>query len=264
MKKKIISTGFVLAGVCLFAFFSLNAQSDNAVTDTSKVYKISGGEGMNGSTHTFVDGQEYNITIRKGMVTEMYIDSNKIPAEKIVDYKTVLDKIFYNFKKTQEQASRDKEEAENDKEQAIRDKEQAISDKEQAVRDKEQAVKDKVQAVRDKKQAVRDKEQAVFDKEQAVRDKEQARKDKVQALRDKEHAARDKVQAVRDKVQMEEIIKELISEKIIKNRKELDSFQLSNNELIVNGIKQSSIIHQRLSNKYLPNKSLTWMYNIEQ
>jgi hypothetical protein len=230
MKKKFLSSGFVLAGVCLFAFFSVNAQSDNAVTDTKQVYKISGRPGLNGSTHTFVDGKEYYITVKNGTVNQLLIDNNEIPAEKVVDYKTVLDKVFYKF--THEQAKRDGEQAARDKEQAARDREQAMRDKEQAVRDKEQEARDKEQAVRDKEQAVRDKEQAVIDK--------------------------------RESRLMEKFIEELIIEKIIKNRKELDSFQLSDSELIVNGIKQSTALHEKLRDKYVTNKSLTWMYNIEQ
>jgi hypothetical protein len=230
MKKKFLSSGFVLAGICLFAFFSVNAQSDKAVTNTEQVYKISGRPGLNGTTHTFVDGKEYYITVKNGTVNQLLIDNNEIPAEKVVDYKTVLDKVFYKF--THEQAKRDGEQAARDKEQAARDREQAMRDKEQAVRDKEQEARDKEQAVRDKEQAVRDKEQAVIDK--------------------------------RESRLMEKFIEELIIEKIIKNRKELDSFQLSDSELIVNGIKQSTALHEKLRDKYVTNKSLTWMYNIEQ
>jgi colicin import membrane protein len=229
MKKKFLSSGFVLAGVCLFAFFSVNAQSDKAVTNTEQVYKISGRPGLNGSTHTFVDGKEYYITVKNGTVNQLLIDNNEIPAEKVVDYKTVLDKVFYKF--THEQAKRDGEQAARDKEQAARDREQAMRDKEQAVRHKEQEARDKEQAVRDKEQAVRDKEQAVIDK--------------------------------RESRLMEKFIEELIIEKIIKNRKELDSFQLSDSELIVNGIKQSTALHEKLRDKYVTNKPLTWMYNIE-
>jgi peroxiredoxin len=236
MKKKFLSSGFVLAGVCLFAFFSVNAQSDKAVTNTEQVYKISGRPGLNGSTHTFVDGKEYYITVKNGTVNQLLIDNNEIPAEKVVDYKTVLDKVFYKF--THEQAKRDGEQAARDKEQAARDGEQAMRDKEQAVRDKEQAARDKEQAMRDKEQAVRDKEQAARDKEQAVIDKRESRL-------------------------MEKFIEELIIEKIIINRKELDSFQLSDSELIVNGIKQSTALHEKLRDKYVTNKSLKWMYNIE-
>jgi colicin import membrane protein len=250
MKKKFLSSGFVLAGVCLFAFFSVNAQSDKAVTNTEQVYKISGRPGLNGTTHTFVDGKEYYITVKNGTVNQLLIDNNEIPAEKVVDYKTVLDKVFYKF--THEQAKRDGEQAARDKEQAARDREQAMRDKEQAVRDKEQAARDEEQAMRDKEQAARDKEQAMRDKEQAVRDKEQAVRDKEQAVIDK-----------RESRLMEKFIEELIIEKIIKNRKELDSFQLSDSELIVNGIKQSTALHEKLRDKYVTNKSLIWMYNIE-
>lgn len=111
MRKTFLSSGFVLTGVCLSAYFSVNAQPDNAVTATTQVYKINGKTGMNGSNHTFLDGKEYNIMIRKGTVTEMYIDGEKIRAEKIVEYKTALDKIFYRFKTNGEQAVRDKEQA---------------------------------------------------------------------------------------------------------------------------------------------------------
>jgi hypothetical protein len=213
MKKKFLSSGFVLAGVCLFAFFSVNAQSDNAVTNTSQVYKINGKTGINGSTHTFVDGKEYDITVKNGVVTKLYINGNKIPAEKIVDYKTVLDKIYYSFR--------------TDHEQTMGESKQAMRDSEINLRIASLSPIAPIEPI------------VPIAKLSPIEDLD---------LIDK---------------RIDEIFEELISEQIIKNRKELKLFKLSDNELIVNGIKQSAVLHKRLRDKYLTNKSDTIVYNIK-
>jgi bla regulator protein blaR1 len=58
------------------------------------------------------------------------------------------------------------------------------------------------------------------------------------------------------------IISDLISENIIKNTQGL-SYKLSNNSLIVNGVKQCETIHARLKNKYVKSKVTAICYNYE-
>ncbi len=61
----------------------------------------------------------------------------------------------------------------------------------------------------------------------------------------------------------DEIINDLIHEKIIKNKKDL-SFTLSNDELIVNGVKQPTAIHKKLKEKYVKAPDWNFNYNNKQ
>jgi colicin import membrane protein len=275
MTKKYLSTRLALASVCLFAFISIKAHNDKndksaktamvlANTDTIPVYKISGKTGLTGTAHTSIDGKDYNMVVKSGVVTEMYIDGKKIPSEKIVDHKPVLDKFFNKMKANEEQGKRDREQAMRDSKQGMIDSEQAVIDSEPAKRDSEQAVRESERAKRDREQAKRDREQAKIAREQAKIAREQAviaREQAViareQAVKDREQAKIDSEQAKRD---MENLINELITENIIKEKKELYSLQLNVTELIVNDVKQPIAIHKRFKDKYVKSETVTLWY----
>jgi hypothetical protein len=216
------------------------------------VYKISGKTGLTGTAHTSIDGKDYNMVVKSGVVTEMYIDGKKIPSEKIVDHKPVLDKFFNKMKANEEQGKRDRE-------QAMRDSEQAVIDNEQAVKDNEQAVKDSKRAKRDSEQAKIARERAKRDSEQAKGDIEQAKRDIEQAMRDSEQAKRDSEQAIKDSRIMDKIIAELISDNILKSKKDIHSIYLNATNLVVNGVIQPTSIHKKYKDKYVTD-SLTWVY----
>jgi bla regulator protein blaR1 len=267
MEKKFLSASLVLVTVCLLAFVSLKAQDaetegnpilkTNINTNVSKdemllgaqdtipVYKIRGKSGMTGVTNTTIDGKAYQIFIKNGQITNMYINGKKIPNEEIVNYKLILDKIYENMIIDQEMALYDSEKAIIDSKQELKDYEQAMRDSEQAMRDSEQAMRDSEQAMRDSEQAMRDSEQAMRDSEQAARDSEQALRDSEQIVRDNE---------------MNEIIDELIAQKIIKNEKNLHSLMLNAEELVVNGIKQSADIHKIFKAKFTVSSNWSWIY----
>jgi bla regulator protein blaR1 len=265
MEKKLLSASLVLVSISLLAFVSMKAQDNkkdnqsiqqpigsadgkkeeivSGEKDTIPVYKISGRSGMTGVTHTHIDGKEYEIFIVKGQITDMYIDGKKIPAEKIVNYKPILDKFYGQMNKDYDQSLRDNEQALRDSEQAKRDNEQALRDNEQAIRDSEQALRDSEQAMRDSEQALSDSEQAMRDNEQAMRDSEQAKRDSEQAMGE-----------------MNEIIDELIAQNIIKNRKDLYSLRFNADELIVNGVKQPTEVHQKFKAKFRVSSSWSWVH----
>lgn len=261
MEKKFLTASFILVIVCLLAFGSMNAQVDESTKasnqktmkstvkntdelllttpDTIPIYSIRGKSGMTGVTNTTIDGKAYQIFIKNGQVTNMYIDGEKIPNEKIINYKPILDKIFEKMIINQEQA--------------MRDNEQASRDSEQAKIDIEQAAKDIEQAMRDSEQAKRDSEQAKRDTEQAVRDSEQAK-------RDSEQAARDSEQAVRDNDAMNEIIDALIANNIIKNKEELYELIFNADKLEVNGVQQSNEMLKRFKFKFTVSSDWSWVY----
>jgi bla regulator protein blaR1 len=204
--------------------------------DSVPVCKLGGHTNLTGETNTIFDGKAFRIKLKNSVVTELYIDGQKIPENKIMEYKLAIDKIHERMVK-------------NSEEQAIRDNEEAMSDQQQAVKDKEQVTRDQEQAVRDSEQARRDREQVMKDQEQAVRDSEQARRDSEQAMKDSEQAAKE----------MDKIIQELIKDKIITSRENL-SFLLSKEKFIINDKNQSIEIVNKYFAKYGV-KGLSLVYN---
>jgi bla regulator protein BlaR1 len=66
--------------------------------------------------------------------------------------------------------------------------------------------------------------------------------------------------AAEDQTMQEELIQDLISEKVIQDRENL-SFKLHNMFLIVNGVEQPESLHQKLKAKYLKRTWTEWVYN---
>jgi bla regulator protein blaR1 len=120
------------------------------VANDTPVYKVGGGLNLTGETNRSFDGKEYRVVVNNSVVTEMYIDGQKIPAEKIIDYKTILDKCYSNmikqeqeYRRKQEQSMSEQKEAMGESEQVQRRSERAMRDGEQAMRDSEQSAKDR-------------------------------------------------------------------------------------------------------------------------
>ena len=55
------------------------------------------------------------------------------------------------------------------------------------------------------------------------------------------------------------IIADLVSEKVVKDKSDLASFNLTNSALTVNGVKQPGALHDRLKDKYLTGKNYDWI-----
>ncbi|PWV46157.1 hypothetical protein [Chitinophaga sp. S165] len=165
--------------------------------------------------------------------------------------------------KDREQAIKDRSRADQDKNQRLRDKEQADRDRLQADRDREQAERDRVQADKDREQAVRDRAQAEKDREQAVRDRLQAEKDREQAARDRVQAEKDRAQAAADRKLLDEMMADMVSDKLINSAADLRLLTLTPTEITVNGIKQPDAVHKKYQDKYprFAKNSLTYSSN---
>ena len=59
----------------------------------------------------------------------------------------------------------------------------------------------------------------------------------------------------------ERIVDDFIKQNIIKDKKDLSSYKLSDKELIVNGEKQPAGIHKRFKDKYVKNNNWSMSYN---
>lgn len=159
------------------------------------------------------------------------------------------------------QSNKDMEQSEKDMAQSKMDMAQSDKDMEQSKKDMEQSKIDMAQLKKDMKQSKKDMEQSKIDMEQSKKDMEQSRKDMEQSKKYMEQSRKDMEQSKRDMAQsriameqsrilQEKIIEDFISEHIISNKNELSSYKLDSKELIVNGIKQSDVIHKRIKEKY--------------
>ncbi len=305
MEKKFLSASIILVSVCLLAFASNKMQdkgkenkanlqaipamgnekitsSVSLATDTLPDKEIRNEKGFNGKTYTTINGKKYIITIKNNQVTELNIDDQKIPAEKIGEYKTITDQILKQMKiemaKSEkamaeseiEMAKSEKAMAESEIEMAKSEKAMAESEIEMAKSEKAMAESEIEMAKSEKAMAESEIEMAKSEKAMAEAEKEMAKSAKAMEQAEKEMAKSEKAMAESEKemaksekameqsrILQEKIIENFISENIIKNKKELYSYKLSADELIVNGIKQPEAIHKKFKDKYVKNNS--WM-----
>ncbi len=220
----------------------------------------------------------YKITKVNGLVISLHVNGADVPQAKIADYKGALNEINGQLDKMRaEQEIRNKEQAKRNAEQAVRNQDQQKRNAEQAVRNQEQAKRNAEQAVRneeqekhnadqmlsdekrkmDAEQIARNQEQVKRNAEQAVRNKEQEKRNAEQAIRNEEQEKRNAEQVIRNKEQeqrnaeLRNLMNDLVSANIIKDPNSLKSLSLNNGEMIVNGQKQSSAVHEKFKNKYL-------------
>jgi bla regulator protein blaR1 len=282
------------------------------VANDTPVYKVGGGLNLTGETNTSIDGKEYRIVVNNSVVTEMYIDGQKIAAEKIIDYKPILDKCYSKM------IANHREELMRTQEEAIRNQEETKRNSEQAMRDREQAMRDRGQVMKDTKQAItpagpRSSQTSVSAmNDEAKKENENNKKIMQELIEDKiitsgenlsfflsedKFIVNDKKQPVEivkkyfakygfkgfnrlynfrtdftalpvspvspvraDDSNMERIINELITDNIIKDKKEIKSLSLNVTELLVNGVKQPVAIHKKLKDKYVKSETVTLWY----
>jgi colicin import membrane protein len=213
---------------------------------------------------TYQQGHVYDITIVNDKMIGLEVDNKRIDPVDFHRYDSIVQAIKAEMKedndheqeeraeqkRDREQAQRDQEQAGRDKEQADRDRAQADEDRKQADRDQEQAVRDREQANKEQQQARQDQQQAVKDREQGQRDREQGERDKEQGQRDREQGERDRKEAEAERRMMRDLLDDLVTEKIAPDVKSINSFVLTDTELVVNDKKQSPQLQQKLKDKY--------------
>jgi len=254
----------------------------SAISDVVIISNMSEGvTGQNGKETTVAQVRDdtYKIVKVNGSVVSIYVNGAAIPQNKMGDYKGAINKINGQLDKMRaEQKVRNKEQAKRNAEQAVRNQEQQKRNAEQAERNEAQVKRNAEQMVRDEKQqktnaeqaarneeqekrnaeqVIRDKEQEKMNAEQMVRDEKQQKMNAEQAERNELQEKRNAEQVIRNKEQeqrnaeLANLINDLVSGNIIKDSKSLKSFSLNGAEMIVNGQKQSSAVHEKFKNKYL-------------
>jgi hypothetical protein len=220
----------LLAGVLLISavtFFSLQksqAQSGNYTSNFSSV-NINGA-GSPSSPRTIVardkKGKLYKINRVDNKTVGLQVAGKDIAQEHFKDYDWVIKKIDEEIKVETAQMQK--------------------------------------QLKRDAETAQHDKETEERDAETAQRDAETAERDAETAQRDAKTAQRDRKTAEADQKVIEDIIDELVNDKIIKSKSDLRDLKLEDNIFKVNGEKQSPALLQKYQDKFLkvPNGKRTF------
>ena len=247
---------------------------------------------------TSVNGKKYIIVSENNEVKELYVNGKKIPAEKMGDYKSVTGKILKQTKSDAEQAEKDLKLSEIDMEQSKREMERSKIELAQSGIEMEDAKKEMEEHKEETRQAMQESKMEMeqskiemakskMDMEQAqenmqeemkqykknmeqsqkemaqsqIKMKEEMERSKVEMQKSMKEMERSKKAMEQSQVLQENIIGDLIKENIIKDKKDLASYKLSNEELIVNGVKQPDTVYKRFKEKYVKNNKFTMIYD---
>jgi chromosome segregation ATPase len=153
--------------------------------------------------------------------------------------------------KQREHAEEDRQRADGDRQKTMQYKRQIQNERDQLERDRIRVTKERERAAMDRRQVEKDREQADHDREQALQDRKQAEHDREQAAQDRKQAELDRKQANEDRKLLEEMINDVVREKIVDNKDAVKSLILDDTELTVNGFKQNDSLHNKFKAKYL-------------
>ncbi|HZY38231.1 MAG TPA: hypothetical protein VFE53_16355 [Mucilaginibacter sp.] len=263
MKTNYFKAGMWLF-IALFAALNTNAQttdSNKNVSGNGRYFNYDRIRNEQGKKVETMEGdwdnKTYKATLVDDKLTELFVDGKKIPSASWNKYEDVIAGIKEQIAKNREQAKKNREQARLNEIQAGKNQEQArlneIQEKkneEQAARNQEQDRLNEIQAKKNDEQAQRNQEQAQLNKiqeeknqQQAVRNQEQARLNEIQAKKNEE-------QAKENERFIKEITADLVADKIIPDGNSLKELTFNNDEMTVNGVKQSSETHQKYAKKY--------------
>lgn len=235
------------------------------------------------------NNKQYEIVKRNNRIISLYVDDQEIPESDYAKYQPEIDKIMAEVKAQHELAEKQREEAqemrkiaEEQRRLAEKQREEAQVMRLEAEKQREHASQMRVDAKKQREYADQMRQNINSNRDEAEKMRLEAEKQREaaedmrkqadqmrrEAEKQREHAAEQRVQAEGQRKQAEEmrrvaekqrevymkrqeaVIEELAGAGLVKDKDEL-SFKLSDDELIVNGEKQSAELHQKLKAKYL-------------
>lgn len=234
------------------------------------------------------NNKHYEIVQRNGKMVSLWIDDREIPQTEYAQYQPEIDEVMKEVKVQHERAEKEREKAEEMRKIADVQRKEAEKQREAANvmrldaekqreraneirvnsnKNREEADELRIEADKYRASAEDMRKQADVMRLDAEKQRKQADRFRAEAevhrkKAEEQRAIAEKEREVYIKIQ-EGIINELTSEGLVKDKENL-SYKLSDEDLIVNGVKQSAGLHQKLKAKYikeLGDKKFELMYN---
>jgi bla regulator protein BlaR1 len=249
--------------------------------------------------HVHANGKEYEMVQKNGKTTSLKVDGKQIPESEMASYQPEIDKIVAEIKVEHEKAEiergkADKMRAEADVQRDQADLQRKKADEQRAqaevLRGQAEKLRDEAEqhrAVASKQRAEADAHRSEAEQQRVVAGKHRAEAEANRAEADKHRAEAEVHRAEADERRKEAdvhraeaevhrkeaekhrqeyekmqtgMINDLIESGVVKDKSNL-SYKLSQEELIVNGVKQSDELHKKLKNKYIKDKAVEMVYN---
>lgn len=237
------------------------------------------------SIETTKNDKRYQIENINGKITSLKIDGQQISEDKIASHKGEIDEIMQDVKKAHEEAEIARGEADEARAKADVLRKEADVHRKDAEKMRESAEKMRAEAdqsrlLADASRKKADESRKMGEANRADAEKQRAAADKLRdeadVLRTKAEDHRkvadesrkqadvlrkeaDKSRVVYEKMQTA-LIDDLIKEGVVKTKTDL-SYKLNSKELIVNGVKQSAALHQKMKSKYVEGPGWETVYN---
>ena len=249
--------------------------------------------------HITRDDKRYEIEEKDGKITELKIDGNLIPDDKIDSYHSEIEPILKEVKEQKELAETERGKSEIFRLEADKLREQANGLKLEAEKMKgnsesfraqaddirKQSESIRIDAEKHRKEAekfrvsadafksntgdfqkqaeeLRKNAEGIREQAEGFRKNAEEMKGQADAMRKEAEVMRiegEKMRVIYEKMQSE-FINDLINDGVIKDKNNL-SYKLSADELIVNGVKQPGQVHKKMKDKYLKDESVEMVYN---
>jgi len=199
----------------------------------------------------------YKVQFVNDKMTALSVDGENIPHDDWAKYAEAIAAIRVQVKLNQEQAAANAIQAKKNQEQDRVNTEQEKRNAEQAVRNEMQAKRNAEQQSRNAQQAKRSQEQAEVNEQQAKKNAEQAARNEMQSKRNQEQESVNREQEKRNAEQaaanerfIKELTEDLVNDKVIPDKNSLREFNLSNEGMTVNGVKQPDEVFKKYKEKY--------------
>lgn len=207
--------------------------------------------------HVNSNEKQYEIVETEGRITSLKIGGQQIPSDKIGSYQAEVDVIVAEIKVAHEHAEADRLKSDEMRNKADEFKIEAEKMRQEAEVIRKQSNQSRAMAEEMRVQADKMRANADVQRQHAEEVRLQADVIRQQAAITRQLA--EKQRAEYEKMQ-EALISDLIKEGIIKDTKKL-SYRLSDDELVVNGVKQPAALHLKMKTKYISTGGVEMVYN---
>ncbi|GLU52475.1 M56 family metallopeptidase [Dyadobacter frigoris] len=235
-------------------------------------------ESGSSSIETTKNDKRYQIENVNGKITSLKIDGQQISEDKIASHKGEIDEIMLDIKKAHEEAEKSRAQADVLRKEADVHRKEAEKMRESADKMRAEADKSRLLADASRKQADEARKSGEAnrldaDKQRAAAEKLREEADVLRLKADDNRKVADEARKQADVLRKEAdksrvvyekmqsgLIEDLIKEGVIKSKTDL-SYKLNSEELVVNGVKQPTALHQKMKAKYVEGPGWETVYN---